>query len=56
MVCVLAELGIVIAHEFRAGNNNGGRAEIIRKAFGIMPAGKKICLVLADSEYDARRR
>ena len=53
VVCILAELGIVIASEFRAGNNNGGRAQIIRKAFDIMPVGKKISLVLADSEYYA---
>lgn len=53
VVCILAELGIVIAHEFRAGNNNGGRAQIIRKAFDSMPAGKKISVVLADSEYYA---
>jgi len=47
----LKELGLVIAHRFKAGNDTGGRLEIIREAFGKMPEGKRISEVLLDSEY-----
>jgi len=51
VIAVLKELDIVIAYQFKEGNDNGGRLEIIRKAFEMMPEGKKITKVLLDSEY-----
>lgn len=50
-IAVLKELDIVIAYQFKEGNDNGGRLEIIKKAFEAMPEGKKIDKVLLDSEY-----
>lgn len=51
VIAVLKELDIVIAYQFKEGNDNGGRVEIIKKAFEMMPEGKKIGKVLLDSEY-----
>jgi len=51
VVATIKELGRSIAYEFKAGNDMGGRVEIIKKAFGVMPWGKTIGRVLLDSEY-----
>lgn len=51
VIAVLKELDMVIAYQFKEGNDNGGRLEIIKKAFEMMPEGKKIGKVLLDSEY-----
>lgn len=50
-IAVLKEVDIVIAYEFKEGSDNGGRLEIIKKAFKSMPEGKEIGKVLLDSEY-----
>jgi hypothetical protein len=41
----------VVAYEFKEGNDNGGKLEILRKVFSKMPRGKKIEEVLLDAEY-----
>ncbi len=51
VIAVLKEIDMVIAYQFKEGNDNGGRLEIIKKAFEMMPEGKKIGKVLLDSEY-----
>jgi hypothetical protein len=51
VVATLKEPGLVIAYEFKEGNDMGGRVDIIKKAFDKMPRGKKITGVLLDSEY-----
>ena len=51
VIAVLKELGIVIAYQFKEGNDNGGRLDIIKKVFEMMPEGKEITKVLLDSEY-----
>lgn len=51
VIAVIKELDLIIAYEFKEGNDNGGRLEIIKKAFEIMPEGKIIGKVLLDSEY-----
>jgi len=50
-VATIKEVGTVVAYEFKEGNDVGGRADIIRKAFVSMPQGKTIRRVLLDSEY-----
>ena len=50
-MATIKELGLSIAYEFKEGNDMGGRVDIIRKAFGVMPLGKTIGRVLLDSEY-----
>lgn len=51
VIAAIKELDVVTAYEFKEGNDNGGRLDIIKKAFFAMPEGKKIDLVLLDSEY-----
>ena len=51
VVATIKELGLSIAYEFKEGNDMGGRVDIIKKAFGVMPLGKTIGRVLLDSEY-----
>lgn len=51
VVATLKENGLVIAYQFKEGNDNGGRLEIIKNAFLRMHVGKKIEDVLLDSEY-----
>jgi len=51
VIATLKEIGWVIAYEFREGNDNGGRVEILKKAFSKMPRGKEIEEVLLDAEY-----
>jgi len=51
VVATLKEIGLTIAYEFKEGNDNGGRVNILKKAFRKMPSGKKIGDVLLDSEY-----
>lgn len=51
VVATLKEIGVVIAYEFKEGNDNGGRVNILKKAFRKMPSGKKIRDVLLDREY-----
>ena len=46
VVATLKEIGLVIAYEFKEGNDNGGRVEILKRAFSKMPKGKKIEEVL----------
>lgn len=51
VVATIKETGLAIAYEFKEGNDNGGRVDILTKAFCKMPSGKKIEDVLLDSEY-----
>lgn len=51
VLATLKELGLVVAYEFKEGNDMGGRLDIIREAFDRMATGKKIGEVLLDSEY-----
>jgi len=51
VVATLKEIGLVVAYEFKEGNDNGGRVDILKKAFGKMSDGKKIEEVLLDAEY-----
>lgn len=51
VVATLKENGLTIAYQFREGNDNGGRVEIIQKSFENMPDGREIREVLLDSEY-----
>ena len=51
VVATLKEIGFAVAYEFKEGNDNGGRLDILKKAFGKMPEGKKIEEVLLDAEY-----
>lgn len=54
VVATLKENGVVLAYEFREGNENGNGVEILKKAFkkmGRVGAGKKIEEVLLDAEY-----
>ncbi len=51
VVATLRENGLTIAYQFKEGNDNGGRVEIIGKAFDGMPRGKEIVETLLDSEY-----
>ena len=51
VVATLKEPGVVIAYEFKPGNDNGGKLKVIKQAFLNIPEGKKIELVLLDSEY-----
>ena len=54
VVASLKENGLVVAYEFREGNENGNGVEILRKAFEKMRRlgkGKKIEEVLLDAEY-----
>jgi len=53
VVATLKELGVCIAHEFRAGNDNSAKLRVIRRAFKRMPKGKRIARVLLDAEYYA---
>jgi len=51
VVATLKETGLAVAYEFKEGNDNGGRVDILKKAFSKMPEGKVIEEVLLDSEY-----
>lgn len=51
VVATLKERGLVIASTFKAGNDNGGKVDILRQAFQNMPRGKAIATVLLDAEY-----
>jgi hypothetical protein len=51
VVASLKENGVVIAYEFKEGNDNGGKLRILKKAFSKMPQGKRIEEVLLDAEY-----
>lgn len=52
VIATLKETGFVAAYEFKEGNNNGGRIDIVKKAFGkIIRSGKEIKEVLLDAEY-----
>lgn len=54
VVASLKENGLVLAYEFREGNENGEGGKILKKAFGKMRRmgqGKKIEEVLLDAEY-----
>ncbi|MBW2040349.1 MAG: IS1380 family transposase [Deltaproteobacteria bacterium] len=51
VIATLKENGVVIAYEFKQGNDNGGRLRILKRAFSKMPQGKKIEKVLLDAEY-----
>jgi hypothetical protein len=51
VVVTIKELGLTIAYQFKEGNDNGGKLEIVQKAFMKMPKNKKIKEVLLDAEY-----
>lgn len=51
VVATLRELGVVVAHRFKEGNDNSGRVELLQEGFKHIPSGKKIELVLLDAEY-----
>ena len=42
VVATLKEIGLVVAYEFKEGNDHGGRVEILKKSFGKVPEAKKI--------------
>ena len=42
VVATLKEIGLVVAYEFKEGNDHGGRVEILKKSFAKMPEAKKI--------------
>jgi hypothetical protein len=51
VVATIKELGLVISHEFKKGNDSGGRLEAVKKAASKMPKGKKIKEIILDAEY-----
>lgn len=52
VISTLKETGLAIAYEFKEGNNNGGRVDILKKSFSkIAKSGKEIKEVLLDAEY-----
>jgi len=51
VVATLQELGLVIAYDFKAGNDTGGKVAILHQAFTNLPPGNKIDTVLLDAEY-----
>jgi hypothetical protein len=51
VVATLKEIGLAIAYEFKEGSDNGGKPDIVKKAFSKMAEGKKIEEVLLDAEY-----
>jgi len=51
VVATLKEHGLVVAYEFREGNDNGGKVSMLKKAFAAMPRGRRIEEVLLDAEY-----
>lgn len=51
VIATLKEIGLAIAYEFKEGNDNGGRVDILKKSFSKMPEGKKLEEVLLDAEY-----
>jgi hypothetical protein len=50
VVATLKELPVAICYEFKQGNDNGGRLEMVKKALSKLPK-KKLKEVLLDSEY-----
>ena len=42
VVATLQALGLVIAYDCKAGNDTGGRVEILRQAFQHLPSSKRI--------------
>jgi hypothetical protein len=51
VVATLKELGLTIAYQFKEGNDNGGKLEIVKKAFEKMPKNKRIKETLLDAEF-----
>ncbi len=51
VIATFLELPIVFYSEFRDCNNMGGMKKILKKIFDMMPKGKRIKLVLLDSEF-----
>jgi len=51
VVATLKENGLVVAYEFKEGNDNGGKLSMLKKAFAAMPRGRRIEEVLLDAEY-----
>jgi len=51
VVATLKETPVVIAYEFKQGNDNGGRLETLKRALSKIPQGKKIKEVVLDAEY-----
>ncbi len=51
VVATLKETPVAICYEFKEGNDNGGRLEIVKRALSKIPRGKKIKLIILDSEY-----
>ncbi len=51
VVATLKELPLVIAYQFKEGNDNSGKLDIVKKAFEKMPRHKKIKEALLDAEH-----
>jgi len=51
VVATLKETPVAICYEFKEGNDNGGRLEIVKRALSKIPRGKEIKLIVLDSEY-----
>lgn len=51
VVATLKENGLALSYEFKEGNDNGGKLQTVKKAFGKIPAGKQIEETLLDAEY-----
>lgn len=51
VVATLQELGLVLAYDFKAGNDTSGKVEILKQSFANLPTGKRIGTVLLDAEY-----
>jgi hypothetical protein len=51
VVATLKETPVAICYEFKEGNDNGGRLQIVKRALSKIPCGKKIELIVLDSEY-----
>jgi len=51
VVATIKELDLVLAYEFKEGNDSGGKLAILQKSFAKIPVGKSIKTALLDSEY-----
>jgi len=48
------EIGLAIAYEFKEGNDNSGKLDIVGTAFEKTPEGKRIDEVFYKSRYQSR--
>jgi len=51
IIATLDEIPLIISHSFRQGNETGQVIEVIKKAYELLPEGKKISLACLDSEF-----